>query len=92
MTLKLLKGSRLLVATHNPGKAVEIAELLDGNFEVLAASELGAGRCRRKIRPRTDWKMPGAAALGSLPGLRGVLAAIALLCVSPAARRWFEPR
>ena len=41
MTLKLLKGSRLLVATHNPGKAVEIAELLDGNFEVLAASELG---------------------------------------------------
>lgn len=41
MTLKLHKGSRLVVATHNPGKAVEIAELLDGNFEVLATSELG---------------------------------------------------
>lgn len=41
MKLKLEKGSRLVVATHNPGKAREIAALLDGQFEVLAASEVG---------------------------------------------------
>ena len=41
MALRLLPGARLLAATHNPGKAREIAELLDGRFEVLSAAELG---------------------------------------------------
>lgn len=41
MALRLLPGVRLLAATHNPGKAREIAELLDGRFEVLSAAELG---------------------------------------------------
>lgn len=41
MTLRLNKGLRLVVATHNPGKAREIAALLDGRFEVQAASDLG---------------------------------------------------
>jgi len=39
MKLKLIKGMRLLVATHNPGKAVEIAALLDGNYDVVTMSD-----------------------------------------------------
>ena len=41
MKPRLNKGSRLVVATHNPGKAREIAALLGGEFEVLTASEAG---------------------------------------------------
>lgn len=41
MTLKLEPGLRLVVATHNPGKAVEIAALLEDRFETVAAGELG---------------------------------------------------
>jgi XTP/dITP diphosphohydrolase len=40
MNLKLIKGMRLLVATHNPGKAVEIAALLDGNYDIVTMGEL----------------------------------------------------
>jgi XTP/dITP diphosphohydrolase len=39
MNLKLIKGMQLLVATHNPGKAVEIAALLDGNYDVVTMSD-----------------------------------------------------
>ena len=41
MALKLEPGTRLVVATHNPGKARELAEILDGRFELIAAGELG---------------------------------------------------
>jgi XTP/dITP diphosphohydrolase len=41
MALKLEPGTRLVVATHNPGKARELAEILDGRFELVAAGELG---------------------------------------------------
>ncbi|HKP78801.1 MAG TPA: non-canonical purine NTP pyrophosphatase, partial [Phenylobacterium sp.] len=41
MALKLEAGTRLVVATHNPGKARELAEILDGRFELVAAGELG---------------------------------------------------
>lgn len=41
MTLKLDAGLKLVAATHNPGKAKELAALLDGRFEVLAAGALG---------------------------------------------------
>ncbi|MBE7218718.1 MAG: non-canonical purine NTP pyrophosphatase [Caulobacteraceae bacterium] len=41
MTLKLTPGERLVVATHNPGKAREVAALLDGRFETVSAAELG---------------------------------------------------
>ena len=41
MTLTLSPGARLVAATHNPGKAREIAALLEGRFEVVAASALG---------------------------------------------------
>lgn len=41
MPLHLPAGTRLVAATHNPGKAREIAALLEGRFEVVAASTLG---------------------------------------------------
>lgn len=41
MKLKLINGMRLVAATHNPGKAREIAALLDGKFEILTAASLG---------------------------------------------------
>ncbi len=41
MGLKLDAGSRLVVATHNPGKARELAEILEGRFTLVAAGELG---------------------------------------------------
>ena len=41
MPLKLDPGTRLVAATHNPGKARELAALLEGRFEVVAAAELG---------------------------------------------------
>ena len=41
MNLKLIKGMRLVAATHNPGKAREIAAILKGEFEVLTAAEAG---------------------------------------------------
>jgi XTP/dITP diphosphohydrolase len=41
MGLILEPGTRLVVATHNPGKARELAEILDGRFDLVAAGELG---------------------------------------------------
>ncbi|WP_454758314.1 RdgB/HAM1 family non-canonical purine NTP pyrophosphatase [Caulobacter segnis] len=41
MALKLEMGSKLVAATHNPGKVPEIAALLDGRFEIITAGQLG---------------------------------------------------
>ena len=41
MPLRLDPGTRLVAATHNPGKARELHALLDGRFEVVSAAELG---------------------------------------------------
>lgn len=41
MALKLEPGTRLVVATHNPGKARELAEILEGRFDLVAAAALG---------------------------------------------------
>jgi len=41
MALKIEPGARLVAATHNPGKAVELAALLDDRFELLTAGSLG---------------------------------------------------
>jgi XTP/dITP diphosphohydrolase len=41
MALRLIPGARLVAATHNPGKARELAALMQGRFEVVAAGELG---------------------------------------------------
>ena len=40
MTLSLKPGSSLVVATHNAGKAVEIAALLDDRYEIVTARAL----------------------------------------------------
>jgi XTP/dITP diphosphohydrolase len=41
MALRLPRGLRIVAATHNPGKARELAALLDGRFDVVAAGDLG---------------------------------------------------
>jgi XTP/dITP diphosphohydrolase len=41
MTLRLEPGARLVAATHNPGKARELAALLEDRFVVLSAADLG---------------------------------------------------
>ncbi len=41
MTLRLEAGTRLVAATHNAGKARELAVLLDRRFEVVSAAALG---------------------------------------------------
>ena len=41
MALKLEPGARLVVATHNPGKVVEIAAILENSFSLVTAGELG---------------------------------------------------
>lgn len=43
MALKLEAGERLVVATHNAGKARELAEILDNRFALVTAGELGLG-------------------------------------------------
>jgi XTP/dITP diphosphohydrolase len=41
MTLKIEAGAKLVAATHNPGKAIELAALLDGRFNLVTAGSLG---------------------------------------------------
>lgn len=38
--LKLVKGMRIVAATHNPGKVPEITALLGGHYEVVTAGSL----------------------------------------------------
>ena len=40
MNLKLIKGMRLVLATHNPGKLPEIEALLGGHYSVVTAGSL----------------------------------------------------
>jgi len=41
MTLTIEPGTRLVAATHNAGKASELAALLDGRFDLVTAGSLG---------------------------------------------------
>lgn len=41
MPLRLEPGARLVVATHNPGKARELAAILENRFELVTAGEVG---------------------------------------------------
>lgn len=43
MPLTLEPGQKLVVATHNPGKVVEIAAILENRFELVTAGALGLG-------------------------------------------------
>ncbi|WP_295705443.1 RdgB/HAM1 family non-canonical purine NTP pyrophosphatase [uncultured Brevundimonas sp.] len=38
--MKLIKGMRIVAATHNPGKVPEIAALLGGDYEIVTAGQL----------------------------------------------------
>jgi len=40
MNLKLIKGMRIVVATHNAGKVPEISALLGGNYQLFTAGQL----------------------------------------------------
>ncbi|MEI9903257.1 MAG: non-canonical purine NTP pyrophosphatase [Asticcacaulis sp.] len=40
MSLSLIPGQKLIAATHNPGKAVEISALLNGRFDIVTAGSL----------------------------------------------------
>ena len=65
MTLHLEPGTRMVAATHNAGKARELAALLGGRFEVVSAATLGlaepdepettfSGNAMVKARAATD--------------------------------------
>src|ERR1700744_4076304 len=41
MALRLEPGAKLVVATHNPGKARELAQILENRFQLVTAGELG---------------------------------------------------
>ncbi|MFA5503608.1 MAG: non-canonical purine NTP pyrophosphatase, partial [Bacilli bacterium] len=41
MPLSLPAGQKIVVATHNPGKAKELAAILDNRFELVTAGALG---------------------------------------------------
>lgn len=41
MPLILQPGARMVVATHNPGKARELAEILENRFDLVTAGQLG---------------------------------------------------
>lgn len=78
MALKLETGTKLVAATHNPGKVPEIAALLDGRFEIVTAGQLGlpepdetettfAGNALLKARHAAD--LSGLPALADDSGL-----------------------
>ena len=97
MALKLEPGLKLVVATHNPGKVPEIAALLDGRFELVAAGTLGlpepeetestfVGNALLKARHAAD--LSGMIALADDSGL-----SVAALDGSPGiySARWAGP-
>ena len=98
MKLKLIKGMRLVVATHNPGKAVEIDALLDGHYAVVTAASLNlpepdetestfVGNALLKARHAAD--LSGEVALADDSGL-----SVAALDGAPGifSARWAGPR
>ena len=97
MALRLPPGARLVAATHNPGKARELAALLGGDFEVAAAGALGlsepdeteatfAGNALLKARAAAD--ASGLIALADDSGL-----SVAALDGAPGvfSARWAGP-
>lgn len=97
MKLKLIKGMRLVVATHNPGKAVEIDALLGGHYDVVTAAGLNlpepdetestfAGNALLKARHAAD--RSGEVALADDSGL-----SVAALDGAPGifSARWAGP-
>jgi XTP/dITP diphosphohydrolase len=97
MALRLIPGARIVAATHNAGKARELAQLLEGRFEIVTAGELGlpepeetelsfAGNALLKARAAAD--RSGLAALADDSGL-----SVAALAGAPGvySSRWAGP-
>jgi XTP/dITP diphosphohydrolase len=97
MALKLEPGTKLVVATHNPGKARELAEILENRFVLVTAGELGlsepdetettfAGNALLKARAAAE--ASGLVALADDSGL-----SVAALDGSPGiySARWAGP-
>jgi len=97
MNLKLIKGMRLVAATHNPGKAREIEALLDGHYAVVTAASVNlpepdetestfAGNALLKARHAAD--RSGEVALADDSGL-----SVAALDGAPGifSARWAGP-
>jgi len=97
MKLRLIKGMRLVAATHNPGKVPEIEALLGGHYEVVTAGALNlpepdetettfAGNALLKARHAAD--RSGEVALADDSGL-----SVAALDGAPGifSARWAGP-
>ncbi len=97
MNLKLIKGMRIVVATHNPGKVPEISALLGGDYEIVTAGQLNlpepdetettfAGNAMLKARHAAE--RSGAVALADDSGL-----SVAALDGAPGifSARWAGP-
>jgi len=72
MAIRLEAGSRLVVATHNPGKARELAEILEGRYRIVTAGELGLPEPEETEATFTGnalLKARAAAAASGLPAL-----------------------
>ncbi len=95
--LRLVRGMRLVAATHNPGKAREIEALLDGHYAVVTAGSLNlpepdetestfAGNALLKARHAAD--RSGEVALADDSGL-----SVAALGGAPGifSARWAGP-
>ena len=95
--LRLVRGMRLVAATHNPGKAREIEALLDGHYEVVTAGSLNlpepdeteatfSGNALLKARHAAD--LSGEVALADDSGL-----SVAALDGAPGifSARWAGP-
>lgn len=95
--LKLIKGMRIIAATHNPGKVPEIRALLGGHYEVVTAGSLNipepdetettfAGNALLKARHSAD--LSGEVALADDSGL-----SVAALDGAPGiySARWAGP-
>jgi XTP/dITP diphosphohydrolase len=72
MSLALPAGSRLVVATHNPGKVPELAALLEGRYDLVSAGQLGLSEpveTEATFTGNALLKARHAAALSGLPAL-----------------------
>jgi XTP/dITP diphosphohydrolase len=72
MALTLEPGAKLLVATHNPGKARELAEILENRFQLVTAGELGLSEpeeTESSFLGNALLKARAAADAGGLPAL-----------------------
>ena len=97
MALTLKRGTQIVAATHNPGKVIELAALLDGRFDVASAGELGVSEPEETetsfvgnalLKARHAAKVTGRIALADDSGL-----SVAALDGAPGvySARWAGP-